>query len=153
MKPFPRWISVFVAFHALVILSLVNVRCTTTGQPSPVVAQIAVEYAVMKFCENNPSHAPRVAEIARNVKAAASGNVSATVATLDALVRSQIKWEKLTPADTQLVNLLLDAIEAELTARVGAGTLDPQKLLVVQQVAGWIETAASVTQPPAVPPR
>lgn len=127
--------------------------CTTTAGGkstlSPVVAQIAVQYGVMKVVEKNPAYGPRIVQIAQSVKEAAKGNVSATVATIDALIRSQIHWEKLSPADTQLVELTLSAIEAELEARVGAGVLAPDKLLVVSQVAGWISDAATAASQPS----
>ncbi len=142
-----------VTFCAILSVPIVQWGCTTTGKPSPIVAQVAVQYATMKVVEKNPSYAPRVIEIARNVREATNGNASATVAVIDALIRSQIKWEKLAPSDRMVVDLLLQAIKDELTARIGSGVLDSDKLLVVAQVATWIETAAQASIPPAIAAR
>lgn len=131
---------------------LAGPSCVTSGgQRSDLIAQAAVVYAVAKVCENNPTYAPRIAAIAAEVRKASSGDGVDTVAAVIALARAKIDWSKLSPADTALVNLLLEAVGLELTARLGAGVLPADKALVVARVAGWIEQAAIAYTPTPIP--
>jgi len=104
-------------------------------------------YATAKVVENNPAYGPRIAQIAAEVKSVASGEAFASVDLLMQFVRAKIDWTKLSPADAALANLLLDAVKAELVARLGAVQLPEEKLLVVAKVANWIEQAAIAATP------
>jgi C4-type Zn-finger protein len=118
--------------------------CTTTSIP-PIAAQVAVQYATLRVLEDHPEYAPRILEITSSVRQAAAGDASATVAMIDSLIRSQINWSKLSPADAMVVNTLLLAIRSELEQRIGSGVLDSQAMLTIAQVATWIEQAAAST--------
>jgi hypothetical protein len=129
-----------------------SVGCQSTGNPdssarNELLAQAAVVYATAKVIENNPAYGPRIAQIAGEVRAVAKGEGFATVDLLLAFVRSKIDPTKLSPADTALVNLLLDAVRIELVARLGALELPSDKMLVAEKVAGWIENAAIASTP------
>jgi hypothetical protein len=141
------------ALCALCLLcgSLLLPGCTTAGRPDTMlIAQVAVTYGVGKVLENNPDYAGRVAAIAAEVGKAAGGEAS-TVSAVMQLARTKIDWSELTPADATLVNLLLITVEVELTKRVEAGVLSPEKALLVQEVAGWIENAARAYVPASGP--
>jgi len=140
MKKHPAVIAVTLAL--VITLGAFAPGCTTTGDArTKLVAQIAVQYAVGKVIENNPSYAPRIAQIASEVGAVAGGEAS-TVSAVIALARAKIDFGKLSPADVTLINTLLSVVEAELEARVSAGVLSPEKAASVREVAGWIEQAA-----------
>lgn len=136
---------------ALGLALALSVGCQSTGSnPSgEVLAQAAVVYATAKVIENNPAYAPRIAQIAAEVRAVSAGEAATTVDMVISLARAKIDWASLSPADAALVNLLLDAVKAELTARLGAAELPTDKLLVVAKVAGWIEQAAIASTPTA----
>lgn len=138
-------ITVLPAILAISCVSFLA-SCSTVSE-RPILAQVAVQYATIKVLENNPEHAPRVVEIARFVRENAGNSTASSVALLEAAVRAQIKWEKLDPADTVLVDLLIVTVRDELTARLGDGPLSPEQALVVAQVAAWIESAALMAQP------
>ena len=124
--------------------------CSTAGGgPSPILAQVAVQYATIKVLQNNPDRAPRVIEIATYIRENAGNEQAATVALLEAAVRSQIDFSKLDPADAMLVDILIATVREELIARLGDGPLSPEHVLVVAQVAGWIENAARIAAPPS----
>jgi predicted negative regulator of RcsB-dependent stress response len=114
-----------------------------------VLAQVAVQYATIKVLQNNPDRAPRVIEIAQFIRANAGNEQAATVALLEAAVRSQIDFSKLDPADAMLVDILIATVREELVQRLGDGPLSPEHVLVVAQVAGWIESAALLSAPRA----
>ncbi|BET67170.1 hypothetical protein ASA1KI_20880 [Opitutales bacterium ASA1] len=120
--------------------------CSTVSE-RPAVAQLAVQYATLKVIENNPAHAARVAEIAAFVRESAGNQTAPSVALLETAVRAQIDWSRLDAADTLLVDSLVSLVAAELSARLGDGPLAPEHVLVVAQVAGWIERAAAIGAP------
>lgn len=113
------------------------------------VTKLAVQYATIKVIEKNPDKAPRIVEIAQFVRTNAGSETAATVALLETAVRAQIDWTKLDPADTILVDTLIVTVRDELIARLGDGPLAGDQLLVVAEVAGWIQDAALLTAPPA----
>lgn len=140
-----------VSFFAAFALCFSFVGCTTTGSNdaarNELIAQAAVVYATAKVVENNPAYGPRIAQIAGEVRSVAKGEAFGTVDILIQFVRAKIEWEKLSPADTAMVNLLLDAVRIELIARLGAVELPTDRMLVVEKVAGWIEQAAIAATP------
>lgn len=121
--------------------------CASTPGDRTTIARVAVSYATYKVIENNPDHAPRIVAISQAVREVAGGETFNTVALLDTFIRSQIKWERLSAADTLLAHMLLDEIKRQLIAKVGDGALTSDKLLVVGEVAGWIEDAAKAATP------
>jgi hypothetical protein len=124
---------------------------TDSAARNELIAQAAVVYGVAKVVENNPTYGPRIAAIAAEVRAVAKGESFGTVDLLMQFIRAKIDFEKLaeSPADAALVNLLLDAVQIELVARLGEVQLPAEKMLVVEKVAGWIENAAIAATPPA----
>lgn len=127
----------------LLFASLLTSGCAITGEArGRLVARIAVQYAVGKVVENNPGYAPRIAQIAAEVGAAAGDGASASVGAVMALARAKVDFSRLSPADVALVNTLLSVVEAELEARVAGGALSGELALRVKEVAGWIEEAA-----------
>lgn len=122
-------------------------QSASSGASREILAQAAVVYATAKVIENNPTYAERIAQIAAEVRGVAAGDTAATVDTLIALARSRVDWSKLSPADVALVNLLLDAVKAELVARLGTLPLPQERALQVAKVAGWIEDAAKAYRP------
>jgi len=121
-----------------------------TIQDQPTAARLAVTYATAKVIENNPDYAPRIAEIAAQVRSTLAGEIAPTVALLEGIARAHIRWDKLSPADAVMVDLLLTELRTELERRLGAGLLEPEARLRVDTVVGWIEaTARSMTQPPS----
>lgn len=139
---------------ALVLSSLLFSGCQSTGGIDPATKELLVNativYTTAKVLENNPTYAPRVAEIAASIGALAKGDTASTVAALITIARDKINWEELnkSPADASLVNLLLQTLQTELTARLGANPLPPDKLLKVAEVAALIEATARGFIPP-----
>ena len=127
--------------------SFTGCQSTGSGASRELLAHAAVTIATAKVIENNPTYAPRIAAIAADVRAVSSGEASTTVDAVIALARAKIDWSKLSPADAALVNLLLDAVKAELIARLGEAELPTDKLLVVAKIATWIEQAAIASTP------
>lgn len=133
---------------AMLLAVIGGAGCATTGNEAvdtarrDALVQVAVTYGTAKVLEKNPTYAARVAEIAGHIKATASGDGFATVDAAIAAARGLIDWSKLSQADQTLVNSLLGVVRAELIARLGEGQLPVDRLVVVAQVAGWIEATA-----------
>lgn len=145
-----KLIQIVALASVLIAVPLTQTGCSSmTVQDKQLIAKVAVSYATIKVVEKNPAYAAKIAAIAKSVKDVADGETAYTVALLDAYVRSRIDWTKLSAADMMLVNALLDEVKLQLEARIGNGTLDSAKLLVVKEVATWIETAALSAAPAA----
>jgi predicted negative regulator of RcsB-dependent stress response len=142
MKTHTRLFSAIFAISCAILFT----SCSTISE-RPVLAQVAVQYATIKVLQNNPDRAPRVIEIAQFIRANAGNEQAATVALLEAAVRSQIDFSKLDPADAMLVDILIATVREELVARLGDGVLSPEHVLLVAEVAGWIESAALLSAP------
>lgn len=130
---------------AVLLASLTLPSCSTISE-HPALAQLAVQYAVVKVLDNNPQHAPRVVEIATFLEENAGATQATTVLLLEQLVRAQINWDRLDAADKILVDALIVAVRQELVARLGDGPLTGDNVLVVKEVAGWIKNAALLAQ-------
>ncbi len=138
----------FLPLFVLACLAFSFSGCASTSSATvKTVEQIAVEYAVIKVVGNNPSKAADIVAVAQSVKALAAGSTAQTVDAIASFVQGKINASNWKPEDKQLAALLLDTIKSELIARVGTGTLDPQKLVVVGEFAGWVEAGALMAQP------
>lgn len=144
--PAPALAALFLALAALFLLAACITTETTDARQ--ITAHLAVTYATMKVVERNPAYGPRIATIARDVRQVAGGDKAATVAMLAELIRAEVRWKSLSPADAMLANVLIDEVVQQLTARLGPGKLEGDKLLIVAEVATWIETAAQAQPVP-----
>lgn len=116
--------------------------CVTTNTQTSA-AKLAVQIATVKVLDNNPDYVGRTLAIAGEVRRIAGAEKFDTVDLLIAYVRSRIDWDRMTAADVLLINELLRMVGEELKARVGPGRLTSEKILVVADVALWIEQAAA----------
>lgn len=138
-----------------VALPIAQTGCTTAGtsaispDQTKLLAKVAVQYAVLKVAEKHPDKAAKILEISHAVRAVAGSDGFNTVDLLMDFVRVKANIASLSPADQLLAGTLLDAIQAELKAKIGNGTLTTDKLLIVGEVAGWIEDAAKLGVPHA----
>ena len=140
--------AALVTLAAVVLFFAAPAGCSNMNATQTNVAKLAVQYAVVKVVEKNPAYGPRVVVIAQEVRKAAGGETADTVDLVLTLVKAKIQWDKLDAADTLLVNALIDQVGIELKARLGDAKFDPDKLLVIAEVATWIEQAATLASPP-----
>lgn len=127
--------------------------CASTGGLSAPatkgIARIAVTYAVAKVTEKHPEKAAAILKIAHDIRGVAGTDGFNTVDLLIDAIRIRANLTSLSPADQALANILIDTLGEQLKAKIGNGTLTTDKLLIVGEVAGWVEDAAKVVQPPA----
>lgn len=126
------------------VASLFLVGCSSTGDRRNPIASIAVQYAVAKVVDKNTEKAQRVLAIVSETRKLIAGEQASTVAMLEQIVRDQIEWSKLDAADAVLVNALIDEVRFQLEDRLGDSELVGDKVLVVDEVLGWVERAAGM---------
>jgi hypothetical protein len=132
----------------LIVASLLSLSvllfpgCASTTRTGNI-ASLAVQIGVIKVIGNNSAKAQRVAYIAQQVREIAGGKDFNTVALLIGYVNHEIKWETLSAEDQAIAHLLLNEIQLSLEEQLGTGTLSTDKLLIVSDLATWIEKAAS----------
>lgn len=129
--------------------SFLTVGCTTLPEgDKALIVHYAIAKAVGEVVKKDPARAERIVAIAGAVRQLAGNEQVSSVAMLDAFIRSKIDWSKLDAADQVMVNLLLERIKQRLEAKIGADPITGAKLLVVAEIAGWIEDAARASLPP-----
>jgi hypothetical protein len=141
----------FVAIAAAALVAATLPACKTIDQHQAS-ASLVVKYATMKVIEQAGAtdaqfaRATRIRSIAADVEKFAGGE-AVTIAALEAAVRAQLPSD-LSPADRFLADALVQSVVQELQARVGSGLLNPEQLLQVRQVLGWVIEATSYVAPP-----
>jgi hypothetical protein len=126
----------------LIALLIVFAFGLAACQDKDATTRLAVQYAAVKFVRSDDDPAAKAAKVRaviEEVRAAAKGE-SSTVAALKVFVAAKLPADML-PEDRLLANALIDAVSAELEARVGDGVLDPEKLVKVDVVLGWVSEA------------
>lgn len=126
----------------IVTAVLISLLALAGCQDKDATTKLAVQYAAIKFvrADDNPAEkAARVRAVIEEVRAVAKGE-SASVAAIKAFVQAKLPADML-PEDRLLANALIEAVSAELEARVGDGVLDPEKLVKVETVLGWVSEA------------
>jgi len=105
--------------------------------------KLAVQQGTLRVIQDDPGRAYRVQEIVADVRPHLESD-HVTLGLLDAYARDQIRWEKLSIADAQLLTMVLDEAKLQLEARFGAGLLDPETRQSVALFLDWIEDSATL---------
>lgn len=124
---------------------------TVSGLPSAeakIIAKAGVTFAVLKVTENHPEKAAQILAISQSISQIAGSDGFNTVDLLIDAIRIRANVASLSPADQVLANLLIDTVGDQLKQRIGTGTLTTDKLLIVGEVAGWINDAAKLAAVP-----
>jgi hypothetical protein len=107
-------------------------------------ARIFVTYATLKYigdADDPAGKAAKVRDVAEQVRAAARGE-SVTIEALKALVMARLPAD-MDPADRFVAGELVNVLAARLAEGVGDGVLDPEKLVAVDQLIGWVIDATA----------
>jgi hypothetical protein len=127
----------------MAFLLLAGCAVLETVEKSPMVAQITVQQATLRVIDEDVEKAVRVLEITRDVREMMSVD-SVTLAVLDDFIRVQIRWEKLSLADEQLLRMLLTEMQDRLAEKFGQGLLTPEDKVSISKVIDWIEDSAQL---------
>lgn len=119
--------------------------CATlkAGDPGP---KLAIGYATLKYIGEDVPRAKRVVTAVDRAEALLDRNIAVAVPEIEKAVREQIDFSKLDPADRLLLNMLFDSVRVELEVRLGTGALNPEQLVKVRLVLGWVRDAAGFVQ-------
>lgn len=131
----------FKNFVLTMLTAAVFLSGCATMEDNPTLTRAVFEYATLKVIDGDAERADRVVDLMDDLMVLASGE--STVELLDERLREQINWSSLSPADTILVNAVLEEVRMELDRQVGDGLLDPDQQLRVIEVLTWIRNAAS----------
>lgn len=122
-----------------------------TPEEIKALTQATVQLGIGKVVKNNPTKAGAAIAVAHAVREIASGNGVDTVDLLLAAVQTKINFSKLAPEDQAFANILLTLLGNHLKAQLGGNVLTSDKLALAGEIAGWIEDAARLAAPPAIP--
>ena len=134
-------------------LAVLLSACTSLQQPSNsggVLLRGLVQYKVSEFLLENPSRAPRVAEIAGVLKRVASGEATVLELQAEALALVIERQNSMTPQQYLQARILIDVLAQFILERVGQGALDGEARVQVQDFFAWIEGIASTFVDPGL---
>jgi len=131
------------AFFVVSLSSMVGCATLKSGDPGP---KLAVGYATLKYIGEDVPRAHRVVDAVDRAEALLDGNIAVAVPEIEKAIRQQIDFTKLDAADRLLLNTLFDTVRVELEVRLGTGALNPEQLVQVRVVLGWVKSAAELAQ-------
>lgn len=110
--------------------------------------KLAVEYATIKVVKTGATTADRQAKQARIIAIATQAQTvltspNVTLAAVKAAVAAQIAKQHLAAEDQMVVDVLVQMVDSELTAKIGAGILKPTDVVTVNTVLSWVVAGAS----------
>jgi len=133
--------SVF--YVSLMAMAMVLFSGCSFVEDNPNTARLTTQYATVKVIDGDSARAARIVEITSQIKLTIAEDTSATISALNTYVRGEIRWEKLTPEDTILIDAVLLNAVARLEEEVSAGLLDPDQRIQLTTFLTWIEEVAA----------
>lgn len=130
-------------------LAVLLSACTSLQQPSTtgtVLLRGLIDYKVTEYILENPERAPKVAEMARLLADAASGEATVMELQAEALALVIDRQNSMTPQQYLQARILVDVIAQLIMDRIGDGGLDPDQRVQIASFFRWIETTATTFQ-------
>lgn len=133
---------------ASVVLAMLA-GCASMGTTaSQVYEKLAVEYATIKVVKTGATLADRQAKQAKIIAIATQAQTvlaspSVTLALVSTAVNAQLASMHLAAEDQMVADALVQMVNDELAAKVGAGVLSPTEVVSVNTVLSWVVAGAS----------
>ncbi len=137
------------AIFIMLALSLL-VGCSDYGDGTDktnVTVKLSVQVAVGKYLAEDLSRCPKIADVVHDAKQFITGKP--VVKALDAVgvLRTQIKWEKLTPEQSHLMNTLITNIEANIAIDNTNGVIPTDTTIPLLAFMDWIDQTNTLACP------
>lgn len=138
MFAFPRlkW------FFLVLVLALSGCAGWSGGQNAS--SELLVQYAVLKYIDDDQLDAQRVYETVQRMDAAVKAAVEATIPELAEIALNQIDFDQLDAADQLLAMRMVRRVAHELEDRQEQGSLPGDVVLSVRTVLRWASDAAII---------
>ena len=133
-----------------ILIALCLLTACASLERNPATTQLVTQYAVAKYLEQRSASqryeaAQRIILIAGQLRVA-TGERTATLATLRTAVGTLIAEQPLSPADQILAGGLANVLFTEIEARLKPGLMNPLESVAIEQVLQWV-TAVAQTIP------
>lgn len=112
----------------------------TKGQEFAV--RSSIQLATVRVIDGDTDRADRVVTVATQARELVSGDTTAALDDVEDAVRDEIRWDRLTPVESQVASDLIELVRAEIEARIGDGVLKGDDRVAVRNVLDWIIDAA-----------
>ena len=127
----------------LIILTLAFFAMTLSGCQSNLGQRIAIEYGTHKFIAEDAAKAEAIVEHIQTIRERTAWTRRATVREMETLIRQEIRWDRLSTAESQLLSTLIGTVSSELQRRAREENLLPDEVqLRVRWVLAIIEETA-----------
>ena len=122
----------------LIALALSGLSCQ-----SNLAQRVAIEYGTHKFINEDADKAEAIVEHIQTIRERTAWTRRASIKEMDTLIRPEIRWDRLSTAEAQLLSTLIDAVSSELQRRAREEDLLPDEMqLRVRWVLAIIEETA-----------
>lgn len=134
-----------VCITLLLATTLAGCSTLNTLQSNPqtqLAAQLATYRLTSKVIDDRQDKAVKVRRYALQVIDVIDSEAETTVELLSHYVQGKIDWDNVKPDERIVIEAFIEALEKELTARVGVYQLNEQDKVNVKQVLQWVVEAA-----------
>lgn len=139
----------------IALTAALSLMCAcSTLKSNPATTQLVTQYAVAKYLEQRGSAdryeaAQRIIRVATQLRVA-TGERTATLATLRPVVEGIIEQQPLSVADKFAAHALANILFAEFEARLKPGLMNPLESVAIEQVLQWVVLVAQTVPKAAV---
>lgn len=126
---------------SIVVLLLLAGCATLQTAGDNVLFQHSVQYAVLKYIDGNPDKQDAAREAIVEVRHYADQETQVTVQDLKQAALDRLPLDRLDLADRFIVLALVADISSHLQDKVGAGVLDEDQMVALDEFLSWIEQA------------
>ena len=112
-------------------------------QENETLTRAAVEYATLKYINEDSGKSQRVQDVITKTIAVMNGGQSTTIESIATFVRQNVSVESLSPTEFVLLNALIDVVQSEIQKRISRQALDENDRVFVARVLTWIHDAAA----------
>lgn len=130
--------------YALIILiALTFAGCAVLSDKDPIAQKIAVQYATAKVIGDDREKAVKLVGWVEEAEVYINSEVEVRIDILEQALRDRIDWNNLDAQETLIVDSILMESRLRLVDQIGAGALDPESLIKLSIVLGWIKEAGN----------
>jgi hypothetical protein len=127
----------------LVVFALQGCALFNGDVPSSPIAQVATQYAIIKFVADDAERQAKALEIINRLQKYTESSSQLTVGILTDLAAEWVPWEELDPADQFLLNEMLKQVALALKEQVGDDLLDEEALIKTREFLSWMGQAVA----------
>lgn len=129
----------------LLIIGLVIAGCSTLNvQDNPILSEAIIKAGTARMLTEKPSWIDDTLRISAVALAAVEADKLISLEELEKYARAQIPWDKITPEEIVLIDMLISSIRTEIDRSVKGGEISGASAVQTSQILRWIHETAQI---------